>query len=473
MQNNVFKITVLFLIVFFVNQFQSLSQKHPNVILFVFDDASRIDFGCYGNKNVKTPGTDALAKEGTSYNKAFCTTSSCSPSRSVILSGLHNHRNGMYGLNHDYHNFQSHKDFKSLPVILDSLGYATARMGKFHVGPEEVYKFRYILPEPPGTRVKDQSTPQKYIWQHDVVQWANICKPFIDTVSSPFFLYFCVHHPHHPFETIGADSVPIDKVTKPGYSPNLRHYQKEYADFLRAIQNGDKAIVQLIHILKKSGKWDNTVFMVTSDNGAPFPNAKTNLYEPGINLPFVIRDPLVKAKNIKTDAMISFTDIAPTILDYAGYRDNGKRFHGKSFKSTVGKTVYQGFDEVYGSHTFHEITNYYPMRMIRTEKYKLIWNIASALPYPSGAGNGREDNPELYDYVHNLSNPYGKKTVKDYVYRPVFELYDIQQDPDEIVNLAFDKKYTSVLEELKLKIRIFQKQTNDPWIIKWREFDYH
>ncbi|MDP6718221.1 MAG: sulfatase-like hydrolase/transferase, partial [Pirellulaceae bacterium] len=116
-----------------------------NVVLFVTDDQSP-DTGCYGNRVIKTPNLDAIARDGTMFTHAFCTTASCSASRSVILTGLHNHANGQYGHQHSYHKFNSYANVSSLPVYLDKAGYRTARCGKYHVAPEAVYQFDEAIP---------------------------------------------------------------------------------------------------------------------------------------------------------------------------------------------------------------------------------------------------------------------------------------------------------------------------------------
>ncbi len=125
-----------------------------NVVLFVTDDQGQ-DAGCYGNPVIKTPNLDALAADGTRFTHAYCTTASCSPSRSVILTGLFNHANGQYGLEQRLHHFRSFENVKSLPVRLAQAGYRTARIGKFHVGPESVYRFDEQLPGNPRNRRGD------------------------------------------------------------------------------------------------------------------------------------------------------------------------------------------------------------------------------------------------------------------------------------------------------------------------------
>src|SRR5262245_15009241 len=118
----------------------SASAAPRNVLLIVADDLGR-QLGCCGDKVARTPNIDALAADGTRFDWAFCTTSSCSPSRSVILSGLQNHANGQYGLQHATHNFSTRPFVKSLPVLLGQAGYRTCSIGKVHVQPEEQYKF--------------------------------------------------------------------------------------------------------------------------------------------------------------------------------------------------------------------------------------------------------------------------------------------------------------------------------------------
>ena len=123
---------------------ESIWAAAKNIILFVVDDQG-LDAGCYGNNVIKTPNLDRLASEGLRFINAFCTTASCSASRSVILTGLYSHATGQYGLQHDYHNFHTFTSVLSLPVVLDKAGYRTASVGKYHVQPEAVYHFQTYL----------------------------------------------------------------------------------------------------------------------------------------------------------------------------------------------------------------------------------------------------------------------------------------------------------------------------------------
>jgi N-sulfoglucosamine sulfohydrolase len=444
-----------------------------NVLLIVTDDQGMVA-GCYGNSVIKTPNIDALAADGTRFTNAFCTTSSCSPSRSVILTGLFNHANGMYGLEHAEHHFRSFDNVKSLPVMLGESGYRTARVGKYHVGPASVYRFDQVL----GGNSRNP------------VDMAERSRAFIEAKSNqPFFLYYAPNDPHRgaradwaPLkpnsfgnEPPGKEPVGVmpvhyrpEDVLVPPFLPNTPTCRSELAQYYESISRVDSGVGRLIEILKKAGRFDDTLIVYISDNGVPFPGAKTTVYEPGLNLPCIVRNPAAKRRGIVNEAFVSWVDITPTILDFAGVNSARiQKLHGRSFLPVLEQERPQGWDEVYASHTFHEVTMYYPMRVVRSGKYKLIWNIAYPLPFPFasdlyGSITWQDTINRGEDYV------YGKRSVSAYEHRPQFELYDLERDPDELHNLADDAAQRDKLVELKQKLRQFQKRTGDPWILKWQ-----
>jgi len=472
-----------------------------NVILFVTDDQSP-DTGCYGNKAIKTPNLDAIASDGTMFTNAFCTTASCSASRSVILSGLHNHANGQYGHQHNYHKFNSYANVSSLPVYLDKAGYRTARCGKYHVAPEAVYKFGEAIPG-------NSRSP---------VSMANNCEAFITADSDePFFLYFCTSDPHRgggtadelPFKPNrfgnpvsgskgypGIDEVIYDpaEVQVPGFLPDTPTCRAEIAQYYQSVSRIDQGLGRLTEILRESGRWDDTLFIYISDHGIAMPGAKTTLYEGGMRAPCIVRDPTKDKRGVVSDSMVSWVDIVPTILDFAGALDpetgqvkpelvkeiaspgrdsqtsrqtGAGDLHGRSFLSILEESHAQGWDEVFASHTFHEIQMYYPMRVVRGRKYKLIWNIAYPLPFPFASDLWAAPTWQA-QYSLGGDAPYGAKTVDSYIHRPQFELFDIELDPHEGKNLSGDPEYAAVMAIMKAKLKEYQRQTDDPWIIKWQ-----
>jgi N-sulfoglucosamine sulfohydrolase len=163
--------------------------------------------------------------------------------------------------------------------------------------------------------------------------------------------------------------------------------------------------------------------------------------------------------------MVTWADVTPTILEFCGAPHDPSRFHGRSFLSASEEEHPKGCDEIYCSHTFHEVTMYYPMRAVRTRRHKLIWNIAHGLGFPFASDLWGSKTWQAV--LERGITPYGKRSVEAYHHRPPFELYDIESDPDEIHNLADSADHATLLAELKGKLRQFQEQTKDPWLLKW------
>lgn len=470
---------IVFLALASLGKSASAQQSLPDIVLIVADDHGTDGLGCYGNTTIKTPYLDGLSKDGTRFVNAFGTTASCSPSRSVILTGLHNHQNGMYGLEHSFHHFQSFDNIESLPVLLSKNNYRTARIGKFHVAPEQVYHFDKVFS--PGAANDPGSLGRS------PVQMAELCKNFINEKSDkPFFLYYATDDPHRsnvflPDGKISFSTYPRpnpfgnrkesypgvveveykpEEVIVPGFLPDTRETREELAQYYQSVSRLDQGIGRLIEILKQAGKYENALIIYISDNGIAFPGAKTTLYDAGIRLPCIIKAPNHPKPGMVQEGMISWTDITPTILDYAGITVEKDKFFGLSFRELIENEKATGWDEVYSSHSLHEITMYYPMRMVRDRKYKLIYNIAHALPFPFAL-----DLQQSPTWISTQNSAYfGKRKKEHFIQRPQFELYDLENDPFETNNLANDGRYKEVLERMIKKIKAFQAKTNDPWI---------
>jgi N-sulfoglucosamine sulfohydrolase len=444
-----------------------------NVVLFVTDDQG-LDAGCYGNSVIKTPHLDALAADGTRFENAYCATASCSPSRSAILTGRYIHANGMYGLEHSFHHFRSFENLTSLPVVLGKAGYRTARIGKFHVGPESVYRFEESLP---GN-------------SRSSVEMAENCRELIESDSErPFFLYYCTSDPHrgggaadelphkpdrfgnkpHGKSYPGVEPVQYDPadVVVPPFLPDTPACRAELAQYYESVSRADAGLGRLVEILKQAGKYDHTLIIYISDNGSPFPGAKASVYEPGIRLPCVARNPASEKRGVVSQAMVSWVDLTPTILEFAGVTAPSRmKLQGRSFLPILDEENPDGWDEAYASHIFHEVTMYYPMRVVRSGRYKLIWNLAHPLPFPIAG-----DLWQSATWQNALPNgddfTYGKRTVGDLLQRPEFELYDLESDPHEAHNLAGQPQHQRKLVGLQKKLREFQRRTGDPWELKW------
>lgn len=465
-----------------------------NIVLFVADDLGT-DLGCYGNTAIRTPHIDQFARDAILFRNAFATTASCSASRSVILTGLYNHANAHYGHQHAYHHFSSYEWVKSLPWFLNQVGYRTARVGKYHVAPESVYRF-------------DQNLGG---FGRDVVRMVDTAKPWLTSdQEKPFFLYICTSDPHRGGGTVdseplaanrfgnlkdktyrGIEPVKYDpeQVTVPAFLPDTPACRAEMAQYYQSVSRVDQGFGYLLKTLKEAGLYDNTLILMISDHGIAMPGAKTTVYEPGLQSPCIVRLPSGK-RGVDTKAMINWADLTPTLLDFAGLLDretnsvskevatippargdrskqSAYRFHGRSFLPVLKDPQVDGWDCVYASHTFHEIQMYYPMRVVRERQWKLIWNIAYPLPYPFASDLWAASTWQS-QWLQGPQSPFGKRTVASYIHRSQFELYDLASDPDEAKNLSDDPRYAEQLQRLKTKLTAFQRRTKDPWVIKWK-----
>ncbi len=486
---------------------QTGTAAERNVIFFITDDQSPT-LGCYGDPVAQTPAIDAVAADGTLFHNAFATTASCSASRSVVMSGLHNHANGQYGHAHAFHKFDSFHNVisLSLPRVMADAGYRTGHIGKYHVAPEEVYRFQTYFKANPRSPI----------------EMAEKVRDFIAADSEqPFFLYFAMSDPHRGGgidQTSELDLKPDLFGNKPNrgafpgveevfYDPAdmpIPHFlsdtpetREELAQYYQSVSRIDQGVARLRSILEEADLWDDTMLIFTSDHGMAFAGGKTTVYEGGLRVPFVVRDPYQTERGVESQAMISHIDITPSILDFAGGLDREKNqpkqmvdanqywrdkdyaakenrgprkglqsYHGRSWVPILGDAEAQHWEEIFASHTFHEIQMYYPMRVIRDRDYKLIWNIAHGLPYPFASDLWKASSFQA-QLQKSMDAPYGQKTVGEYINRPAFEFYKISEDPHEAKNLATDPAYAEQLQEYKDRLKGLQKRMNDPWIMKW------
>jgi N-sulfoglucosamine sulfohydrolase len=434
---------------------------HRNILLLVADDLG-LDLGCYGNGVIKTPHLDALAKKGVRFSHAFAAVSSCSPSRATLYSGLHTHTSGQYGLAHATHHFQSFDNVKSLPRVLRDAGYRTGIIGKVHVLPRTVYPFEVQIETGLGGN-------------RHVVEMARRARQFFTDAGDKSFLLVMGYSDPHRAARGFANDVTHPGVTEVRYNPKdvLLPYhlpdqadaRADLADYYQSVSRLDQGVGHVLEALKQTGHAEDTLVIFLSDNGIPFPGAKTTLYDAGVRLPLIISAPTQKQRGLVNTALVSWLDIMPTILDWAGVQPPTS-LAGRSLLPILEQEKPQGWDVVFGSHQFHEVTMYYPMRMIRTRQHKYILNLAHQLDYPFAS--------DLYNsatwqgVLKRGDKKLGQRDLESFLHRPHEELYDLEKDPNELKNVASDPHYADVLKGLRSRLREWQEKTKDPWVVKYQ-----
>jgi N-sulfoglucosamine sulfohydrolase len=464
---------------------QHEATQHKNVVLMIADDLGLM-LGCYGLNAIRTPHIDQLAGEGTRFTHAFASTASCSGSRSTIYTGLHTHQNGQYGLQHGWNHFQTHDHIETMPQIFNTLGYQTGIIGKVHVGPQSVYPWEHYRPSS----------------SRDVDMIAREAGQFFDKACEsqrPFHLTIGFRDPHRDDtrEGFGNQEDDVKAIDVPDYAstdeeipsfisdvPELR---TELVEYYKSISRMDYGVGLVLKELASRDLDQNTLVIFVSDNGAPFVNSKTTLYDAGVRLPLIVREP-GQQRGIVNPNLVSFLDILPTCIDWAGKTEQevntghtgkspprrGSSFLAISKESQIlANSMWK--DNVFGSHTFHEIQNYWPTRFVRSRRYKYHRNLAWRLDFPFGTdlysslswegirNAGADSTKSLNDTPEVMI---GRRRLQSYLFRGPEELFDLQNDPEEVNNLASDPSLQAVLGEMRAALEREQYATGDAWLFR-------
>ncbi|MBL7106082.1 MAG: sulfatase [Phycisphaerae bacterium] len=418
----------------------SNDQVRPNVILFIGDDISVDDFGCYGHPTIRTPNVDRMADKGAIFSNAFLTASSCSPSRCSIITGRFPHNTEASELH-----MELPKNQVTFPMLLKKSGYYTAQAGKWHLGGNKnvVDAFDIRVSSAP-------SGAEKWV---EVLQKRDR--------SKPFFLWFAAHDAHRGWDTeefIGKPYEP-DEAQVPPYLVDDEPTRKDLAKYYNEVTRFDDYIGRVMKELERQGVADNTILLVIADNGRSFPRCKTRVYDSGMQTPLVAYWPNgIKCKGEKRVGLVSTIDIAPTILELAGV-DVPKSVQGVSFANMLKDPKVKTRRYVFSEHNWHDYEAY--EREVRTERFMYVRNERAQY-----ANQGPADSVRSASHK-SLLKARADKTLTE-AQKDVFqaprskeELFDVVKDPLQLNNLASDPAYQKELQKLRKVIDRWQKETHD------------
>lgn len=414
----------------------ALPARKPNLVLYISDDHGMFFTGCYGNKSVRTPVMDGLAREGMRFTAAYTATAMCAPSRSMLYTGLYPHRNGA----HQNHS-QIQGSHVTLPVYLKQLGYRVALAGKIHVGPEQEFPFEYVDFEAAG----------------DFIRSAQ---------DEPFCLIVASKEPHTPHATGGYQP---EDVALPPYLVDTPETRQRVADYCTDIDILDGQLGAVLKALEANALVDNTLFIYTSDHGEPLPFGKWTLYEAGLRVPFIARWPGVIPPNSTCNARLSFVDVLPTFIELAGGAapDN---IDGRSFAPVLSNEVDHHRMFIFGTHTNDGINNGvpYPIRSVSDGLYKYIVNLAHETSYQNNIVVGNERFGPLWNsWIEKARNDaQAASLVEKYLHRPAEELYALREDPYELHDVALDPGLAAIKSGLRRELARWMAEQNDPHAAK-------
>ena len=480
----------------------------PNILFAISDDQSFAYTGFAGCSFVETPAFDRIAREGIYFTNCYAGSPGCAPSRSSLVTGRYHWQNEQSG----QHASSWMKKYVPFVDLLDGHGYYTGRTGK------GVSPFQYARDANDSlwrktnaagiehSRIQYDNGPgdERYADEIGPVNYFENFKYFMEhrEAGKPFFFWYGSNEPHRAYEQDSwkRHGKNPEDVTVPEFMPDHAIVKGDMLDYAVEIDWFDLHLSRMIAYLEETGELENTMIIVTADNGMPFPRAKANGYDDGIHVPLAIRYPAkFPGKRIVED-LVSFVDIAPTILELTGASSEGMLpISGQSIAHilTSGK---EGIVDPEKKYVFvgrerHSSSRYmnhgYPQRIVRSRDHLLIWNLKPER-WPAGAPQrikqgtahdllpmyGIDENgvhhsewaftdvdacPAKSYIVENMKKedvyPYFEMAFEK---RPEYELYNLNMDPYCLENLSGLKKYREIESELKAVLLEELKKTKDP-----------
>jgi uncharacterized sulfatase len=467
----------------------AMGDTRPNILFCISDDQSYAHTGANGDPVVQTPAFDRIAREGLRFTNAFCDAPTCGPSRSAILTGQAIWRLEEAG---NIHSTLPAK-FATYTEELQKSGYQLGYTGKaWSPGRLE-----------PGGRSENPAGPafdrEKLKPAYHGIRNTDYAGNFEDFLAKtsdekPFCFWLGTSEPHRHYEKGSGKRSGKDpaKVVVPPIFPDHEIVKNDILDYYVEIEHFDKMVALAIMALEKSGQLDNTLVVVTSDHGMPFPRAKATLYDAGSKVPLAIRWPGgIKNPGRDVSTFVNLSDVAPTFLEAAGL-PTPKMMSARSFidlfadqKTPERKAAYIAMERHDGC---RKGGKGYPCRAIRTSDYLYIHNFEptrwpSGSPDPSVCARSIpygeiDDSPtKTFMMEHQTEHGTARLAALAFGMRPAEELYDLKNDPAQMKNLAGTTETAAIQKSLRQRLFDHLKKTKDPRVIggpvNWDYYPYY
>jgi N-sulfoglucosamine sulfohydrolase len=457
------------------------AETRPNVVIFITDDESWLERSAYGWSKIPTPNFDRVAREGVLFNRAYTPAPSCAPSRASLLTG----RNFWELEEGAFIQAWLPAKFPVLPDLMEAGGYHAGYTGKGW-GPGLV---------PPAVRARNPAgTAFNRIQRGNredgisTIDYAANFEAFLAArpAGAPFSFWVGCFEPHTPCSPDNhrkleeKHGLGLDAITVPGFLPDTPGVRRERANMLYEICHADEDLGRILRILEDRGELEQTLLMVTADNGTQIPRSKANVYDWGVHVPLAIMWPAHVKPRRQVDDFVSFIDLAPTILEAAALsvpaEMSGRSilpllFSGASGQVDPNRTWVAAGLEWHGE--LPPINR--AARTIRDAGYQYIVNYGMGSIY--GTSNSQKHRPdsefattaETADAVELIERHPGHPAVARFVplfqaHRPYEELYDCEADPWQLRNLADLAEFAGIKARLKAQLEAYQRLTQDPRI---------
>jgi arylsulfatase A-like enzyme len=445
------------------------ADARPNILYCLADDWSWPHAGVYGDRVIRTPTFDRVAREGMRFNYCFSASSSCTPSRAAMLTGQYPHRleegSCLWGF--------LPKKFPVYPDLLEKAGYAVGSTRKGW-GPGD-FRAGGFTHNPAGRAFKDFATFLK-----------------TEPDGKPFCFWFGSHDPHRPYEAgSGAGSgLKTNDVVVPPFWPDNGASRNDVLDYYSRVERYDREVGELLDLLAKDGKLGNTLVIMTGDNGWPFPRCKANLYDGGTRQPLAVRWPAMCKAGQVSDDFINLMDLAPTCLEAAGAKPLPEMTSRSFLGLLTGAEKSGSRNTVFLERERHANARAgdagYPVRAIRTRKFLYLRNLRPDR-WPAGDPQAHKDPKRVFgdcddgptkNYILDHREEPGIQQFFELCFgkRPDEELYDLSKDPHQIHNVAGQPAFAATQQQLRAQLNQWMKDTADPRAVKdddhWDSYPY-
>lgn len=437
---------------------QLSAANRPNFVILIADDIGYDDLGCYGSLSARTPHIDALAAEGLRFNQAYLTTSSCSPSRSSIITGRYPHNTGAAAELH--RPISGH--LPSIAGLLREAGYHTALAGKNHMSwSSPVLRPGETRPVEPFVKVYPDRIEGNSGGHGHWIQALEESPP-----DSPFFLWLAARDAHRPW---GADSEwdasrygpkhdPAAMILPPALA-DTPETRADFASYLNEVTRFDHFVGEVVAWLTHEGLYENTQLFVLSDNGRPFPRAKTRLNDDGMKTYLIATGPAVSSRGGVSDSLVSAIDLAPTMAELAGITQS-PTFQGRSLLPVLRNPAAPIRPYAFSEHNWHDHEAL--GRAVRDGRYLFIRNFRSSLPQQGPADSVRSPSFQALRAARDSGRPL--PPIQQDVFqspRPPTELYDARADPHQVGNLAGHPDFAAIEQRLSGALARWMTETGD------------
>jgi arylsulfatase A-like enzyme len=440
--------------------------ERPNILFIIFDDWNgSTHAGACGCDWVKTPHFDRVAREGVLFKNAFTSNPKCSPCRASILTG----RNTWQLEEAVSHGGYFPKGYEVYPDLLEKAGYTVGLTGKgWGPGDHKTLAGRTRNPAGPDFTGKKQVVPATGIAGDDYV--ANF-EGFLKqrAADKPFCFWMGFKEPHRAYEAGSGVRLgkKLEDVKVPAFFPDTPIVRSDLLDYAIEVEWGDTQIGRALEALQAAGQLDNTLIVITSDHGMPFPFVKGQIHEDAFHLPLAMRwGAAIKPGRVVED-FINVRDFAPTYLELAGLKPHAQ-MTGKSLVNIL-RSEKSGWienrDTMLAGKERHDLGRPYdwgyPVRALRTKEFLYVHNFH---PERWPAGNpetdfGNCDPGPTKEVIKALGGAYYEMSFGK---RLPDELYNIQRDPECVVNLANDLAHTETMHALRYKMMEMLREEKDP-----------